>query len=128
MKHLRIPLAFAAALALSGCGLTSLFMPPTTAGTAAPVTPLGNTVVDEQVIKLAFQTLDTAAISAKALVATHVITAGSPKALAIADGLDTTRKWLNFADKARRAGNATSANAAYAEATQAMSDLTDALK
>lgn len=114
-------------LALAGCNLGSLFTPPATGATAAPVTPLGNTAVDEQSIQFAYNALDVATKGAHALVVTKVVTPGSPTALKLADGLDTTRKWLNLADDARRAGNATSAAAAFKQAQSSMSDLTAAL-
>jgi plasmid maintenance system antidote protein VapI len=115
------------ALALVGCNLGALLTPPAPGAPATAVTPLGNTVVDEQSIQFAYNALDVATKAAHALVVTKTVVPGSPVALKLSDALDTTRKWLNLADDARRTGNATNAAAAFKQAQSSMGDLAAAL-
>lgn len=120
-----------AALLLSGCaGLSAMLAPAAPPGSTAPavaITPLGGTVVDEQVIDTSYNALHVAVTCSAALRATKVITPGSDKALAVAKALDDWRNWLNLANSARKAGNATSASAAFAQVAQIQADLTRAL-
>lgn len=130
--RLRSVALLGAAMSLSGCaGLAALMQPPAPAGsvvvTGQALTPLGNTVVDEQAIDTAYRALDVAALAASASVATKLITPGSPRALTIAHGLDTVRDFLNAANEARKAGNATTLAQAWAASQLALKDVQLAL-
>lgn len=110
MKHIT---GFVGLLLAAGC---LLFMGACTLGSPLSVppapAPLTRTIIDEQALTLAGQTVDVLALSASALVKSHAIVPGSPTALKLADGLDRARAAINAAALARAAGNATS----YAEA------------
>ena len=110
MKHIT---GIAGLLLAQGC---LLFMGACTLGGPLSVppapAPLTHTIIDEQALTLASQTVDVLALSASALVKNHVITPGSPAALKLADGIDRARTAINAAALAREAGNSKS----YAEA------------
>lgn len=131
----RIILAACAPLALSACNLgTQGQIASVSAGAASvadaagvPKPTLQGTAVDEKAITLAAKAVDVAAVSASALVAARVIEPGTPKALAIAEGLDRARDAVNAAAAARNAGNATSYTAALADAEQAVAQIRAAI-
>lgn len=81
--------------------------------------PLAGTSVDEEVIRTAWKTADAGLYLVDFLRSFGWIKDGSPKAVALADGLETVQKWLNVADDARKAGNQSSATAAFAKASAA---------
>lgn len=114
----RLMLCLCAALALSACSMGGV--------TSAPA-PLTHTVIDEQALTLASQTVDVLALSATALVKNHVIRAGSPTALKLADGLDRARNAVMAAASARKAGNATSYAEALTQARAAIAQVRSAL-
>ena len=86
-----------AALALVACGPLGGV---NSVGTVATVNAAA-----KDTIRLSFQALDTVALMSTALAQVGVIRIGSPKALGIANGLDTTRNALNAASAAQQAGN-----------------------
>lgn len=116
----RLILAICASLALSACNLggggtvhSAASVAASVADTAgAPKPNLQGTAIDEKALTLAAKFVDVSAQSISAMVAAGVITPGSPKALALANGLDKARNAVNAAAAARNAGNA----ATYAEA------------
>jgi hypothetical protein len=116
-------LAFVATLSLTAC---------TAQVASGPATPstggvLGPTIIDEKAINLAFSTLETLATVSKSLVATGMITPGSVKALAIADGLEKTLAFLQAASTAQRAGNTNNYLKAISEAQRAYTQVQAAL-
>lgn len=102
-----------------------------------PPTPAANTAADERAVTLAAASVDTAAITASALVRTCAAAAavypscpflaGSPSARRIATGLDRARHGVNAAAAARRAGNSATYRAALAEAEAALAEVRSAI-
>lgn len=90
--------------------------------TSAPA-PLTHTVIDERALTLAAQTVDVLALSATALVKNHIIVAGSPTAVRLANALDKARNGVKAASAARDAGNATTYGEALAKASQAVAEI-----
>jgi hypothetical protein len=107
-------LLFAASLALA--------LPACTPGGVAsiPPAPLSHTTIDEKALTLAAKAVDTAALSASALVRVGVIEPGSPSAQRLARALDDARNAVNAAEAAREAGSATSYADAIAKANSAL--------
>jgi uncharacterized protein (DUF2342 family) len=105
-----------AALALGLAACTG-----TTGIPSIPPAPLEQTVADEKALTLAGKAVDTAAISASALVRVGVIEPNSPTAQRMARALDDARNWVNAAAAARAAGNARSYAEALAKADEALS-------
>lgn len=110
----------AASLSLAGCSTTG------TTGMQSPA-PFSHTAIDDHAIRYGFQALDVAATLADQALAAKIITPGSEKAKALANGLDTVRKWLNIASAAQRAGSLSDYNAAFAQATKAFELVNKAL-
>lgn len=110
----RIILTACLALALPAC---------TPGGIVSSPAPLEQTTIDEKALTLAAKAVDTAAISASAMVRVGVIEPGSPSALRLADALDTARKAVNAASQAREAGSASNYAAAIANATAALATI-----
>lgn len=127
----RLILAICAPLALTACNLGSqgqIASASTVAASVAdavgaPKPTLQGTAIDEQALTLAAKAVDLAALSASALVAARVIEPGTPRALALAQGLDRARMAVNAAADARNAGNATSYTAALADAENAVAQI-----
>lgn len=114
-------------LIVGALACTSLSACKTADYTTQSPAPLSNTVIDDRAVRYAFQALDAAASLADAALDAKLIIPGSAKALAIADGLDKTRHWLNAASAAQKAGSVTSYNTAFANATAAMAEVNKAL-
>jgi hypothetical protein len=120
----RMILAVCAALALSGCaalGNLAGGLPP------SPAAAADQTTLDEKAVTVAALAVDALAVSATHLVQAGVIEKGSPRALAVADGLDRARRWVNAAAAARRAGNADSYAEALTKAGEALAAVKFAL-
>lgn len=137
---LRLFTAAICALALASCGPTN---PPASAGSAPPptnilpdtpparsaaVTPLGNTSIDDGLIRFAFESYDAFRQSINALIAAGKIVPGTPRAQTIAKGMAEAQKWLPIASAAQQAGNATSYRDALAKASAAVALARAALK
>lgn len=123
------PMLAIAALSLAGCGAATT-PPPATASTSPPpsvVAPLGDTLVDDQAIVFGYQALETIASASDFALSTGALKAGSPQAVAIADGLHGTLQWLNTASALQKAGQATSAFAAWQQAKAGLANLRTAL-
>lgn len=118
MKRLILAAALAVSLSgsLAGCVAGGLPSVP------APA-PLTRTVIDEQALTLATQTVDVLALSASALVKNGVIVRGSPPAQRLATALDTARDGINAAATAREAGNAASYGEAITKASAALAQV-----
>lgn len=117
----------AASLSLCACGPTgtvaSAGSTPAESWAQAPSAPLSKTTIDDKVIVLSFEALGVAASAANALIDTGIIKPGSPSALKLADGLETSRAWLNIASAAQRAGQARDYASAIAQATTALAGI-----
>lgn len=116
---LLLPLCLAACAA-SGMTPGTPALPPTQAAvanvvnvlsqavTAMPPQPLAGTTLDDSAVRAAYHALDTAASVIDAAIAAKQIVPGSPRALAIRDGLHATRLAVDAAAAAQRAGQAQS--------------------
>lgn len=113
-----LALVLAASVSLASCGLSTQQSP-------APLG--GNVVIDDRGIRYAFLTLDAMASLADAGIKAGWLVPRSAKALAIADGLDKTRHFLNAASHAQRAGSLTDYRAAFDQAQAAMQEVQTAL-
>lgn len=105
-------------LFLAGC--------ETLGGLTSPA-PLQRVVIDDRAVRYSFLTLDTLASLADAAMDAKLVAPGTPRALAIADGLELTKKWLNAASAAQKAGSLTDYNEAFAQAAIAMEQVKKAL-
>lgn len=101
------------ALSLSACA--GLLEDPT----SAPA-PLEQTSIDERGLVLAYATFGTVLDSVDILIDNDVIVPGSPRALQIADAVDTAKAAFEAASAAQRAGSTTSYVTAIAEARAAI--------
>lgn len=90
---------------------------------AKPPAPLASTDVDEKALTLMAKAVDTAALSASALVRMKAIEPGSPRAIALATALDKARDAVNAAASARKAGSAASYTEALANAEAAFTQI-----
>lgn len=119
----RLVLLFAA-LSLSACSLipASLFTAP-----AAPA-PLAQTVIDDKALSAAWKSFDVALDAINLLIDHKVITPGTPKARAIADGIDKVTGFLTAAEIAAAAGSTTDYKVALANAGAALIQLRSTLK
>ena len=98
MKRALLAAAAALSLTLGGClGAGAGTVP------GSPAALAQTTVADEQALTLAARAVDSAALAARALVKTGVITPGSPLALSLARRLDQARDLVNAAAAARTA-------------------------
>lgn len=96
------------------------------AGAPAPAV-LDRTEIDEKALTLAARAVDAAALSASALVRAKVVEPGSPRAIALATGLDKARDAVNAAAAARKAGSAGSYREALAHAEDALAQIRQAV-
>ena len=117
----KLILAFACA-ALASCG-------PLTEARPNPVSDtLNKTLIDDKAITLAFELLDSTAQFVKRTAGKPGgLTPGTPKAITVADGLETTLHWLQIASRAQRAGSAATYGEAIANATAAFAKVRAAL-
>ena len=90
--------------------------------------PLANTTIDEKSLIVALQTFDTALTAIDQLVAAHVIMPGSPKAVALANAIETAKKAYNAASAAQRVGNASSYAAALLQVQGAVAQINELVK
>lgn len=105
-------LAFSA-LSLSACN--GVLLDPN----SAPA-PLEQTAIDERGLVLALTTFDTVLDSVDILIDNEVIVPGTPRALQIADAIDTAKAALSAASAAQRAGSTRSYGEAISEARAAI--------
>lgn len=117
----------AASLSLCACGpaggVASAGSSPAESWASPPSTPLTQTKIDDKVIVLSFEALGVAATAANVLIDTGIIKPGSPTANKLADGLETSRAWLNIASAAQRAGQANDYATAISQATTAIAGI-----
>lgn len=95
----------------------------TPGGVVSSPAPLKHTIIDERALTLAAQTVDVLALTATALVKNHIIVAGSPAAVRLANALDTARDGVKAAALARAAGNAATYGEALSKASQAVAEI-----
>lgn len=93
-----LPLVMGASLLLSACGVATA---PNSAG-SAPIATEQIAVDADLAISRAFDALDLARSAVDVLIAVKVVKPGTPVALTIADGLETTKTWLNIARSAQK--------------------------
>lgn len=128
---MRILLCAMLALVLTACGNAGgkVHSAATVAATVAdaawakPPAPLASTAFDEKALTLMAKAVDTAALSASALVRMKAIEPGSPRAIALATALDKARDAVNAAASARKAGSAASYTEALANAEAAFTQI-----
>lgn len=120
-------LSIAIALSLSGC--TSLVPGESGVPTIpeAPA-PLAATAIDDTALMTAWRSFDVALDAIAVLRTQGIIKVGSPKALAIANGIDRALTALQAAEHAAAAGSTTSYLTALAEARLAFTDLRIVIK
>lgn len=119
--------AMGAALLLAACT-------PATVATGGPAPPgvsapaeappgklafLAGTHVDDEAIRTATATMRATVSVSAALRAVGIVKPGTPRALAIADGLDAVRRWINAATEAQQLGEQATAYAAFQQAEAA---------
>src|SRR3546814_11499905 len=105
------------ALALAACTPATVATGgPAPPGTSAPVDAppgklalLAGTHVDDEAIRTATATMRATVSVSAALRAVGIVKPGTPRALAIADGLAAVRRWLHAATTARHPGAPTTA-------------------
>ena len=95
---------------------------------ARPPAPGAQTLIDDKALLVALQSTDTLATSVDALVAAGVLVPGSPRALAVRDGLIRLKAGLEAASAAQRAGEATTYETALREAATAAQDIARAIR
>lgn len=96
-----------ACLALAACttGVSTSTGGPAPPGLSeAPPAPLAATQIDDKAVKLGWESLKAVTEAVTALRKAGVIKPGTPRAIAIADTLDATAKWLTAATEAQRLG------------------------
>jgi hypothetical protein len=113
------------ALSLGGC--VPLLSAMTGTLPASPA-PLAQTTIDDKALSAAWKSFDVALDAINLLIDHKVIVAGSPKAKAIADGIDKVTGFLTAAESAAAAGSATDYKVALANAGGAIVELRAALK
>lgn len=90
----------AAALMVSGCGAAGT---PVSSAGSAPIETEQIADGADVAISRAFDALELATSAVDVLIAVKVVKPGTPVALTIADGLATTKTWLNTARSAQKA-------------------------
>ena len=90
--------------------------------------PLAHTTIDEKGLILALQTFDTVLTAVDRLVAAGVIKPGSPRAVQIADAIQSTKKALQIASAAQRVGNTGSYLTAIRQAQVAIAQINSLVK
>lgn len=90
--------------ALAGCGTLGNF------GNLAerPPAPLAQTTLDDQAVKVSYQSFDLALDAVNGLIDVGIIKPGSPTAKKLADLIEVVKASLNAATEAQRAGQSQS--------------------
>lgn len=110
-------------LVLSACNVGA----PSSIPIAAPV-PLASKTIDDTALNACWKAFDVALDAIALLREKGVIKVGSPKALAIANGIDRTSAALQAAEHAVAAGSTTNYLTALNEARLALTDIRVAIK
>lgn len=126
-----------------GCALLLAACTPATVATGGPAPPgpvaeapeapagklafLKGTHVDNEAIRTATATMRATVSVSAALRAVGMVKPGTPKALAIADGLDALRRWINAATEAQQLGEQATAYAAFQQAEAAYASILRAI-
>jgi hypothetical protein len=119
----RVLITCLAVLSLSACTLPNISL-----GTGTSPAPLAQTVIDDKALSAAWKSFDVALDAINMLVDHKVIAPGTPKARAVADGIDKVTGFLTAAESAAAAGSATDYKVALANASAAIAELRAALK
>lgn len=90
--------------------------------------PLAKTVIDDTALSAAWKSFDVALDAIALLREREIIKVGSPRALAIASGIDRALAALQAAEHAAAAGSTTSYLTALSEARLAFTDIRIAIK
>lgn len=109
MKKIMIALA---ALSLTSCALVDKIV-------SSPA-PLAQTAIDEKGLIIALQTFDTVLSAVDRLIAAGVIKPGTPRAIQIADAIQTAKRAYQAASAAQRVGNSAAYSTAIANASAAI--------
>lgn len=112
-----------AALSLTACQLPAFSL-----GTPVSPAPLAQTVVDDKALQAAWQSFDLALDGINLLIDQGYIKPHTPKALAVANGIDKVTRFLTAAESAAAAGSTKDYGVALAEAKGAIVQLRAALK
>jgi hypothetical protein len=112
MRKLLIALSLSC-VSLSACNPAILAKPA----------PLATTTIDEKTLILSLQTFDTVLTAVDKLVAAGVIKPGSPRALQIANAIQTAKTAYQAASAAQRVGNSSSYFAALLQAQGALAQI-----
>lgn len=88
---------------------------------------LKGTHVDNEALRTAWVSLRAVRSVSTAMRAVGVLKPGTPLALSVAEGLDSTRRWLNAATEMQRLGEADKAYAAFQQAEAAYVSILSAL-
>lgn len=112
-----------AALSLTACALPSFSL-----GTPQSPAPLAQTTIDDKALSAAWKSFDVALDAINLLIDHKVIVPGTPKARAIADGIDKVTGFLTAAESAAAAGSAADYRVALANANGALTQLRTTLK
>lgn len=111
-----------AALSLGACQL-----PDISIGSASPA-PLAQTVVDDKALMAAWQSFDLALDGINILADQKYLVPGTPKAIAVADGIDKVTGFLTAAESAVAAGSTKDYGVALANVRGAIAQLRASLK
>lgn len=122
MKRL---ISLACALSLSGCVPLLSAMTGTLPSSPAP---LAQTTIDDKALQACWKSFDVALDAIDLLIDAKVITPGSAKAKATADGIDKVTGFLTAAEAAAAAGSTTDYKVALANALGALTQLRVTLK
>lgn len=118
----RIALAFALSASLAACGPMMAAM-----GGPAPA-PLAQTTIDDTGLETAWKSFDLALDAINGLTDAGIITPGTPRARAIAQGIRTVNRALASAERFAAAGSATDYGVALAEAKAGIEEIRAALR
>ncbi len=117
-----------ALILLGALSLTACQLPAISIGSPTAPAPLAQTVVDDKALQLAWASFDVALDGINILIDAKVIKPGTPKAIAVADGIDKVTGFLTAAESAAAAGSARDYGAALANVRGAIAQLRAALK
>jgi len=114
---------------LAALSLTACQLPDISIGSAlqSPA-PLANAVIDDKALMAAWQSFDLALDGINKLADLGYLKPGTPKAIAVADGIDKVTGFLTAAESAAAAGSTKDYNVALANVKGAIVQLRASLK
>jgi hypothetical protein len=119
------PIALLSACTFTTDGLNSL---GSIAPSPASITHLGNTLIDDKAVAVAYVALDATTTLVDGAVAAGKLVPRSATALRVANALDAARHAINAASDAQRAGQADNYATAITQATAALSEARAAIQ